>query len=100
MNDKINPSHYDGDACMLKIANVTRGLSGASAFCIGQAIKYLWRAVRKSGEALDDDVRKAIWYLDWLEAHGFVDAVEEMRKIRGIIAYTAPEILGMRMQTL
>jgi hypothetical protein len=68
MNDKINPAHYDGDACMHAIAHVTGAMPGATAFCVGQAIKYLWRAGRKASESAEDDARKALWYLDWLEA--------------------------------
>src|SRR4030095_8573623 len=66
MTDKINPNHYDGDACMRCIANKTQDLRGARAFCIGQAIKYLWRCGRKTGESWDDEVAKALWYLEWL----------------------------------
>ena len=32
-------------------------------FCIGSAIKYLWRAGLKDGETDLDDYRKAIWYI-------------------------------------
>lgn len=65
--DKVNPKHYDGDACMRKIAEVVLHLSGDAAFCIGQAIKYLWRADRKAGESAADDSKKALWYLEWYE---------------------------------
>lgn len=60
--DKVNPSHYDGDACMRAIAM----LGYARPFCLGQAVKYLWRAGRKAGESAVDDIGKARWYLDWL----------------------------------
>ena len=33
-------------------------------FCLGSAIKYIWRVDRKSTEAAVDDLRKAIWYLE------------------------------------
>lgn len=64
--DKINPPHYDGDMCMQLIAVVTNPLRGHMAFCVGQAIKYLWRAGSKTGESFDTDVAKAEWYLDWM----------------------------------
>ena len=32
-------------------------------FCIGSAIKYLWRAGLKDSEADLDDYRKAVWYI-------------------------------------
>jgi len=63
--DKTNPTYYDGDACMRQIAKVTARMRGASAFCIGQAIKYMWRAGKKTGEAMQDDAGKATWYLEW-----------------------------------
>ena len=39
-------------------------------FCIGNAIKYLWRAGRKHEEGLEDsykhieDLKKAVWYIN------------------------------------
>lgn len=31
-------------------------------FCLGNAIKYVWRAELKNGV---EDLRKAVWYLNW-----------------------------------
>jgi hypothetical protein len=33
-------------------------------FNIGNAIKYLWRAGLKPDEPVEDDLRKAKWYID------------------------------------
>lgn len=70
-HDPINPAHYDGDTCMRMIA--TMGF--ALPFCLGTAVKYLWRAGRKQGATLCEDIGKAFWYLDWLEQH--LDALPE-----------------------
>ncbi len=33
-------------------------------FCLGNAVKYLWRAGLKSSDTHLEDLRKARWYLD------------------------------------
>lgn len=65
MTDKIHPTHYDGDACMRCIHRMTLNMSGSTAFCVGQAVKYLWRCGTKAGESDADDRGKALWYLEW-----------------------------------
>jgi len=63
---KINPAYYDGDACMRCIAAMTKNMDGPMGFCVGQAVKYLWRAGTKPGEQNETDRAKAQWYLDWI----------------------------------
>jgi len=94
MNDKTNPPYYDGDACMRKIAEVTRYLCGAEAFCIGQAMKYIWRAGRKDGESGPDDLDKGSWYLIWAHQKNELGrvALDLKRRLEQIIGYTAPEL--------
>lgn len=112
-SNKIDPPHYDGDACMRKIAEVTRGMDGAVAFCLGTAIKYLWRAGRKPREAAADDVRKAAWYLEWLHANvnmsdddrgGSQAWHNRAQRVRGeledIIGLAAPETWREKVQAL
>ncbi len=53
-----NVSHYDGTACAEFIESL-----GLTRAWIAIAIKYLWRAGRKEGEAFEKDVAKAEWYL-------------------------------------
>lgn len=68
MTDSVNkPGHYTYGRyeCIDVIADVTAGLSGIQAFCLGNAIKYLWRFRRKAGA---EDLQKARWYLDRLIA--------------------------------
>lgn len=60
--DPINPSHYKGGSvqCIDAIAEATKNLTGLSAVCTANAIKYLWRHQEKGGHA---DLNKAIWYI-------------------------------------
>lgn len=69
MNDKVNhPSHYTWlkDACGIEVIDITRHLD----FDIGNAVKYLLRAGRKSEDGYDDkqkaieDLQKAVWYIN------------------------------------
>jgi hypothetical protein len=49
---------YDGDACMEAIESHGWGVP----FCLGNAMKYLWRCERK--ESMRQDLEKARWYID------------------------------------
>lgn len=108
-SDKTKPSYYDGDACMLAIARVTAEMPGATAFCVGQAIKYLWRSGSKPGESVLEDCGKASWYLDWIERQqddtptGYVLNDRERRlikAIRDVLSYTAPECRSAKIRSM
>jgi hypothetical protein len=59
MNDNVNhPKHYTSHPSGVECIEITEHLN----FCIGNAIKYLWRAGLK-GEQVED-LRKARWYID------------------------------------
>jgi hypothetical protein len=59
MNDPVNhPKHYTSHPSGVECIEITEHLN----FCIGNAIKYLWRAGLK-GEQVED-LRKARWYID------------------------------------
>ena len=62
-HDNVNsPSHYQGKVeCIDCIESATAGLNGIEAFCIGNAIKYLYRWKKKNGI---EDLKKAKWYID------------------------------------
>jgi hypothetical protein len=67
--DPVNhPPHYTGHPSGVECIDITEHLN----FCIGNAIKYLWRAGSK-GDAVED-LRKAAWYnnreINRLERHG------------------------------
>lgn len=68
MADNINrPEHYTYGRfeCIDVIADVTTGLSGVKAFCLGNVLKYIWRYRFKNGS---EDLQKARFYLDRLIA--------------------------------
>ena len=59
MSDPVNhPSHYTSHPSGVECIQITEHLN----FCIGNAIKYLWRAGLK-GNAVED-LRKAAWYIN------------------------------------
>lgn len=72
VEDKINPTYYNGDECLQAIIGATVNKTGAEGFLVGNIIKYLWRCESKGGA---EDVKKAEWYLTKL--------IEEMNKRKG-----------------
>ena len=64
MNDNVNhPSHYTQSKieCIDAIDCATSNLNGFEGFCIGNALKYIWRWKHKNGI---EDLKKAQWYLN------------------------------------
>jgi hypothetical protein len=58
-HDPVNhPQHYTGHASGVECIQITEHMN----FCLGNAVKYIWRAGEK-GDAVED-LRKARWYLD------------------------------------
>lgn len=61
VSDAVNhPPHYK--AAGLEAIDVIEALGHGPGFCVGNAIKYLWRAGKKTPDALAD-LRKARWYV-------------------------------------
>jgi hypothetical protein len=58
VSDPISPSHYREHPSGVECIQVTEHMT----FCVGNAVKYLWRAGKK-GPAVED-LRKAVWYLE------------------------------------
>lgn len=58
-DDPTNPAHYRSHPSGVECIEVTEHLS----FCLGNAIKYIWRADERDEKAVED-LRKAIWYLE------------------------------------
>ncbi len=59
MNDPVNnPAHYTKHPSGVHCIDITEHMN----FCLGNAVKYIWRAGEK-GNAIED-LRKAKWYLD------------------------------------
>ena len=59
MSDPVNhPNHYTAHPSGIEAIQVTEHFN----FCIGNAIKYLWRAENKGHTV--QDLQKAAWYVD------------------------------------
>ena len=59
MSDAVTaPQHYRSHASGVECITVTEHMG----FCVGNAVKYLWRAGLK-GPAIED-LKKARWYID------------------------------------
>ncbi|GGO26760.1 hypothetical protein GCM10010991_07730 [Gemmobacter aquaticus] len=71
--DMVNhPPHYTGHPSGVECIQITEHMG----FCLGNAVKYIWRADLKADAV--EDLRKARWYLDreieWRLAAGVVPA--------------------------
>ena len=59
MYDPVNhPKHYTSHPSGVECIQVTEHMN----FCVGNAIKYLWRAGEKGNHL--EDLKKARWYID------------------------------------
>lgn len=61
--DNINhPAHYEtGRFECIDVMEETQGTEAVKGFCLCNAFKYLYRHNNKNG---DEDIKKAIWYLN------------------------------------
>jgi hypothetical protein len=58
--DIVNqPLHYKSHPSGVECIQITEHMN----FCLGNAIKYIWRAGLKSNSEIED-LRKARWYID------------------------------------
>ncbi len=53
-----NPKHYTQHPSGIEAIQITEHMS----FCLGNAVKYVWRADLKN-DAIED-LRKAVWYIE------------------------------------
>ena len=59
-HDPVNhPKHYTEHPSGVECIQVTEHMN----FCLGNAVKYIWRAGLKSDDPAED-LRKARWYID------------------------------------
>ena len=74
INNVCHPKHYNqgGIECIDAIKAAVVGKTGIEAFCVGNAIKYLFRYEKKNGL---EDVKKAQWYINRL-----IQELEEKKK--------------------
>ena len=60
VHDAVNhPSHYTEHASGVECIQITEHMN----FCLGNAVKYIWRAGLKNDNAIED-LKKARWYVD------------------------------------
>jgi hypothetical protein len=71
MTDAINPPHYQDHPSGIQCIEITEHMN----FCLGNAIKYIWRAGLKNNAI--EDLEKARWYLD-REIEKMYKAMEEI----------------------
>lgn len=58
MSDSVNhPAHYTGHASGVECIQITEHMG----FCLGNAVKYIWRADLKGNSI--EDLEKAKWYI-------------------------------------
>lgn len=58
-NDPVNhPKHYKSHPSGIEAIQITEHFN----FCLGNAIKYIWRSSEKGAQL--QDLKKAAWYLD------------------------------------
>ncbi len=57
--DSINPSHYREHPSGVECITITEHMD----FCLGNALKYIWRAGLKTSDATED-LEKAKWYIE------------------------------------
>lgn len=68
--DPINPDYYklmvvgdDGQNHQCQVINVVEAVDAHKDFYLGTALVYLLRAGRKEGNDKNQDIKKAIWFL-------------------------------------
>jgi hypothetical protein len=60
MSDPVNsPAHYTSHPSGIECLQITEHMN----FCLGNAVKYIWRAGLKSPDAVQD-LEKARFYID------------------------------------
>jgi hypothetical protein len=58
VSDPINPPHYTDHPSGVECIQITEHMN----FCLGNAIKYIWRSDLKA-DAIED-LQKAVWYIN------------------------------------
>ena len=56
----INPQHYQSDPSGVQCIEISENWS----FCLGNALKYMWRSGKKDSSKNIEDLQKAVWYIE------------------------------------
>ena len=87
-NDPVNhPAHYTKHPSGIECIQITEHMN----FCLGSAMKYIWRAGLK-GDAVED-LKKAKWYLD-----RELDRIAENRFQEYLDNETADELAALMLE--
>lgn len=72
MSEQVNhPSHYNREGrkeCIDEFVD-KYGTGLTALWCVMTADKYLYRAGAKDGNSEDQDLKKAMWYMQWAKDH-------------------------------
>ena len=77
--DPINPTHYRDHPSGVECITITQHEN----FCIGNAIKYLWRRRKKDVDKEVEDLKKAVWYIQQ-EIVRLTDGGQQMSKAQSV----------------
>ena len=58
-SSSINPNHYKSHPSGIECIQITEHMG----FCLGNAVKYIWRADLKHDDGGVEDLLKAEWYI-------------------------------------
>lgn len=77
--DPINPAHYRDHPSGVECITITQHEN----FCIGNAIKYLWRRRKKDLNKEVEDLKKAVWYIQQ-EIVRLTDGGQQLSKAQSV----------------
>lgn len=63
MSEVNHPEHYTGQYECIDVMEDTLGVEVVKGFCVGNAMKYIWRCNSKHDSPIED-IKKAKWYLE------------------------------------
>ena len=92
MTDLVNhPPHYTagGIECIDAIEAAVSGLQPFEGYCVGNAIKYLWRWKHKGGQ---QDLEKAVWYIRRISSEKEAQKPAELAQPSFLDAYDQIEL--------
>ena len=98
--DIINhPSHYVDQSIVIEPIDLYEKLP----FCLGNALKYVFRAGHKDGSSELEDLKKALWYLERNQRSPGAVSIEEdneddFYKLASCLQFSKSEILRISYQ--
>lgn len=93
--DIVNhPAHYESQAIVIQPIDLYEKLP----FCLGNALKYVFRAGHKDGSSELEDLKKSLWYLERNQRSPGAVSIEEdneddFYKLASCLQFSKSEIL-------